>query len=482
MAVPGRYRRVVIDFSKRGLDGFDFGKYNRTSLVGLENLLPNSYTNAVLQMMFYVPEVKGLVLGKQYVWGCWGNEKSVVCEMGFLFHMLEMALVEATATTKGGKKEEGKEGEPVQQRPARLPFSSIPPPAPKPCQSSNFLRVFRHVPEVVALGLLEASTAAPVQQRAEGAHRFFLSQIHGEDSAAAAPSSPPLPPASSSSHRRGGRGGAKKAAAAAAAAADKHAAAAAAAAEDDDNEDDLGNSEGGGGREGGSGGREKSVIDSLYGYTARTTNTFLHPPNLPPKVTTTRSFILELVYPRTLSRGAGGSPTSSPTLKPTPASPSFPPSSSSSTSFSLPTDASYLAKSKKEKILSVLTNINAAATATTAGPSSLPPPLPTFSQILHSSLCRETRSRGWCEASKGYEPLKQQRVVSSLPSLLVLHGGVAVGTGAEVARQIWHQLNPLGGPWLPERVRVKVGGGRKGGRSPPKPKQPPPPPSTPGSR
>ena len=96
-------------------------------------------------------------------------------------------------------------------------------------------------------------------------------------------------------------------------------------------------------------------------------------------------------------------------------------------------------------------------------PPSLPPSLP-LAKSSDSSLCRETRSRGWCEASKGYEPLKQQRVVSSFPSLLALHGGVTVGTGAEVARQIWHQLNPLGGPWLPERVKVKVGGGRKGGR------------------
>lgn len=54
-----------IDFSKRGLDGFDFARHNATPLAGLENLLPNSYTNALLQLLFYVPEVRATVLQLQ---------------------------------------------------------------------------------------------------------------------------------------------------------------------------------------------------------------------------------------------------------------------------------------------------------------------------------------------------------------------------------------------------------------------------------
>ena len=45
MKMPRRYRAVRIDFSNRGLDGFDFGVYNKTPYAGLENLLPNSFTN-----------------------------------------------------------------------------------------------------------------------------------------------------------------------------------------------------------------------------------------------------------------------------------------------------------------------------------------------------------------------------------------------------------------------------------------------------
>ena len=41
----------------------------------------------------------------------------------------------------------------------------------------------------------------------------------------------------------------------------------------------------------------------------------------------------------------------------------------------------------------------------------------------------------------------------SLPTLLALHGGVQ---GNETAAAIWHQLNPLGGSWLPEHVTVRA--------------------------
>ncbi len=55
----------AIDFSRRGLDGFDFARHNATPLAGLENLLPNAYTNALLQLLFYVPEVRAAVLRLQ---------------------------------------------------------------------------------------------------------------------------------------------------------------------------------------------------------------------------------------------------------------------------------------------------------------------------------------------------------------------------------------------------------------------------------
>ena len=133
--------------------------------------------------------------------------------------------------------------QPPQQQPPAAVFTP-----PKPCQSSNFLRVFRHAPAAVALGLLESkarsfcvyvcvclcverqnrraeqsiwwlqhtgvpsarsfytptkkparptgailtllitkppSQASPVQIRAEGLHRFLLSQIHAEERRAA---------------------------------------------------------------------------------------------------------------------------------------------------------------------------------------------------------------------------------------------------------------------------------------------------------
>lgn len=74
-----------IDFSRRGLDGFDFARHNATPLPGLENLLPNSaHTNAILQLLFYVPEVRAAVLQLQ-VRFFWGGALRVGCRWGFLF-------------------------------------------------------------------------------------------------------------------------------------------------------------------------------------------------------------------------------------------------------------------------------------------------------------------------------------------------------------------------------------------------------------
>lgn len=64
---------------------FDYHKYNRTAYAGLERLDVNAYTNAVLQLFFFVPELRRALL----VHLAQGTPE--VClsdEVGFLFHMM----------------------------------------------------------------------------------------------------------------------------------------------------------------------------------------------------------------------------------------------------------------------------------------------------------------------------------------------------------------------------------------------------------
>ncbi|KAJ1922952.1 poly(A)-specific ribonuclease [Tieghemiomyces parasiticus] len=140
--MPRYYRRVEIRYSRFGVDDFDFEYYNRTQLSGLETHIANSYLNSLLQALFYLPVFTDVCVAHLAL-PC-PAEACLLCEIGFLFRMLQDA--------QGAN-----------------------------CQATNFLRVFSTIPQAAALGLLEPEQ--PGMETAYGSliqagTRFLLQQFH----------------------------------------------------------------------------------------------------------------------------------------------------------------------------------------------------------------------------------------------------------------------------------------------------------------
>ncbi|KAL0580436.1 poly(A)-specific ribonuclease [Marasmius crinis-equi] len=87
--VPKIYRLVEIEYSKFGVEDFDFGFYNETEFSGLETHILNSYTNPIVQTMHYCPPIRHLA--KSHITTNCPREHCLLCELGFVARMLEDA-------------------------------------------------------------------------------------------------------------------------------------------------------------------------------------------------------------------------------------------------------------------------------------------------------------------------------------------------------------------------------------------------------
>lgn len=112
---PKIYWKHDIQYSRFGINDFDFAAYNNTKYSGLEHHSPNAYCNPLLQVYRYSDSFFRFALN--YLTHNKLDEKSLLSELGLLFDMLDKA--------------QGQH-----------------------CQALNFLKTLSQIPQANALGLI----------------------------------------------------------------------------------------------------------------------------------------------------------------------------------------------------------------------------------------------------------------------------------------------------------------------------------------
>ena len=131
--------------------------YNETKYSGLETNIQNSYTNPLLQLYKYTPRLRNVALF--HAASCCSLEECLLCQMGFLFDMLEKASGQNCQATN------------------LLKTLSL---LPNGNSSSSFAVVyFAHWCLAARLGVLEddSSAAGTLTMMMQNLNRFLLDQI-----------------------------------------------------------------------------------------------------------------------------------------------------------------------------------------------------------------------------------------------------------------------------------------------------------------
>lgn len=138
--ISSRYRRPIVRLTKRGKLDFKFIKYNKTELPGLENNTSESSFNAVLQILYYIPELRSSVIGHQCDLAI-----CLTCELSFLFHMMDMCRSSLSSRIIN-------------------------------CHAGNFVIALRQNPSAIALGLFENDEKS-LDQRVRNFYRFIVNSV-----------------------------------------------------------------------------------------------------------------------------------------------------------------------------------------------------------------------------------------------------------------------------------------------------------------